>query len=106
MAMETRTRFESKSVGDIEDIQGFDTATNTPYFLWGMKEPDDYIMRIMATGGASATNDTCKTAHYGIGKNDCISFSYTKPYGCHFCYRHIADDHNNLDNALSSLEAT
>ncbi|KAL7507318.1 hypothetical protein ACHAXN_004820 [Cyclotella atomus] len=37
-AMETR--FESKAFGDVEGIQGVDTTTNTPYFLWGMKEPD------------------------------------------------------------------
>ncbi|KAL3779274.1 hypothetical protein ACHAWO_009912 [Cyclotella atomus] len=59
----------------------------------------------MATGGALATDDTCKTAHCGIG-NDRTSFTYTKPYDWHFCYRNIVDDHNNLRHALPSLEAT
>jgi hypothetical protein len=97
-------RFESKGVGDVEGIQGLDTTTNTPYFLWGMKEPD-YVMKIMATGGALATDDTCKTAHRGID-NDRTSFAYMKPYDWHFRYRHIVDDHNNLCHALPSLEAT
>mgnify|MGYP006166837385 FL=1 len=39
------TWFQEKSVGDVDAIQGIDSGT--PYFIWGMKEPD-YVMRIMA----------------------------------------------------------
>ncbi|KAL7502075.1 hypothetical protein ACHAXN_000162, partial [Cyclotella atomus] len=71
-------RFATKAVGEVEAIQGFDVASNTPYFFWCMKE-SDYVMRIMATGGSLITDDTCKIAHRGVGANR-VSFPYMKPY--------------------------
>jgi hypothetical protein len=69
-----------------------------------MKEPD-YVMKIMATGGVLASDDTCKTAVRGNGA-DRITFDYTNPFDWHFRYRHAVDDHNNLRHALPSQEDT
>lgn len=77
-------RFAAKAVGEVEAIQGLDVASNTPYFVWCMKE-SDYVMRIMATGGSLTTDETCKTAHRGVGANR-VSFPYMKPYDWHFRY--------------------
>ncbi|KAL3793797.1 hypothetical protein ACHAWO_013675 [Cyclotella atomus] len=97
-------RFATKAVGEVEAIQGFDVASNTPYFFWCMKE-SDYVMRIMATGGSLITDDTCKIAHRGVGANR-VSFPYMKPYDWHFRYRHSVDDHNNLHHSLPSIEGS
>ena len=96
------TWFQEKNVGDVDAIQGIDNGT--PYFIWGMKEPE-YIMRIMATGGALVADDTCKTACRGEGTAR-TTFKYTKPFNWHFCFRHLVDDHNNLRHSLPSLEGT
>ena len=96
-------RFQGKTVGDVDCIQGTCPTANIPYYLWGMKEPD-YVMKIMATGGALTADDTCKATFRGLG-DDRIDFQYKKPFDWHFRYRHIVDDHNNLRHALPSLEA-
>ena len=75
-----------------------------PYTLWGMKEPD-YVMRMMATGGALRSDDSCrKTSRRVDGRLE--RFSYTLSYDWHFRYRHEVGDHNNLRHALTSLEDT
>ncbi len=96
------TWFQEKSVGDVDAIQGIDSGT--PYFIWGMKEPD-YVMRIMAVGGALVADNTCKTAFHGEGTAR-MSFKYTKPFDWHFRFRHLVDDHNNLRHSLPNLEGT
>ncbi|KAL7549033.1 hypothetical protein ACHAWF_012294, partial [Thalassiosira exigua] len=94
--------FASKKVGEIDAIQG--EKDRVKYTLWGMKEPD-YVMRIMATGGALISDETCKTAYRGLG-DDRVEFQYTRPYDWHFRYRHAVDDHNNLRHSIPSLEDT
>ena len=68
--------FASKNVGDVNAIQG--QKDGIDYTFWGMKEPD-YVMRIMATGGALISDDSCKVAHHGTGANK-KSFRYTRPF--------------------------
>ena len=96
--------FAENDVGDTDAITG--TLDGVPYNIWGMKEPD-YVMRMMATGGALLADDTCKEVtrtwkEGGIEKSK--KFSYTKPIDWHFKYRHAVDDHNNLRHALPSIE--
>jgi hypothetical protein len=96
------SQFANKRTGDIGAIEG--KLNGSTYWLWGIKEPN-YVMKIMATGGVLATDDTCKTAVRGNG-NDRVLFKYTKPFDWHFWYRHAVDDHNNLCHALPSLDDT
>jgi hypothetical protein len=96
--------FATKAVGAVDAITGVCMTTNASYFIWGMKEPD-YVMKIMATGGALSTDETCKIETRGTGENR-ISFPYTKPFDWHFRYRHIVDDPNNFRHAWPSLETT
>ena len=69
-----------------------------------MKKPN-YVMCMMATGGALIADETCKMATQGMGR-DKVHFRYTLPYDWHFRYRHAVDDHNNLCHSLPSLEDT
>eukprot|EP00804_Cyclotella_cryptica_P020321 CCRYP_014042-RA/>CCRYP_014042-RA protein AED:0.41 eAED:0.46 QI:0/-1/0/1/-1/1/1/0/310 len=73
-------RFAGKSPGECEAITG--TLNASPYFIWGMKEPD-YVMRIMATGGVLEEDDTCRVTYRGLG-NDRMSFRYKMPFDWHF----------------------
>lgn len=96
--------FEEMDVGDTDAVSG--TLDGIPYNLWGMKEPD-YVMRMMATGGALLADDTCKEAtrtwkEGGVEKSK--KFNYTKPIDWHFKFRHAVDDHNNLRHALPAIE--
>jgi hypothetical protein len=43
-------------VGDVDAISG--KQDDIPYYLWGMKEPGDYVVRMMAMGGQG---------HWGLG---------------------------------------
>ena len=95
-------RFAGKSPGECEAITG--TLNSSPYFIWGMKEPD-YVMKIMATGGVLAEDETCRVT-YRVSGDDRTTFRYKKPFDWHFRYRHAVDDHNNLRHALPSLEDT
>jgi hypothetical protein len=94
--------FEDKEVGDVDAIEG--VLDGVKYTLWGMKEPN-YIMRMMATGGALLSDFSCKTTTR-IYDDITKTFQYTLPYNWHFRYRHAVDDHNNLRHATPSLEAT
>ena len=96
--------FHEHYVGNIDAVAG--TLNGIPYNLWCMKEPD-YVMRMMATGGALLANKNCKEAtrswmQDGIEK--LAKFKYAKPFDWHFKYRHAVDDHNNLRHALPSIE--
>ena len=51
------SRFMGKSPGECETISG--TLNSSPYYIWGMKEPD-YVVKIMATGGVLEEDDTCR----------------------------------------------
>ena len=57
-AMQQHFDEEGVKVGGTDVIQG--TMDGVIYNLWGMKEPD-YVMRMMATGGALLLDDTCQT---------------------------------------------
>ena len=94
--------FSDKAVGAVEALTGM--LTGIRYFVWGMKEPD-YTMKIMATGGVLASDESCKIATLGMGAS-LITFPYTKPFDWHFRYRHAVDDDNNLRHALPSIEDT
>ena len=94
--------FEDMNIGDVDAIQG--TKDGFSYTIWGMKKPN-YVMHMMATGGALIADDTCKMATRGMGR-DKVHFRYTLPYDWHFCYCHAVDDHNNLCHSLPSLEDT
>lgn len=94
--------FQDKEVGDTDAIEG--VLDGVKYTIWGMKEPN-YIMRMMATGGALLADETCKMTtrvFNGVTK----TFQYLKPFDWHFRYRHAVDDHNNLRHATPSLEGT
>jgi hypothetical protein len=96
--------FHEHDVGDIDAVAG--TLDGIPYNLWCMKEPD-YVMRMMATGGALLADENCKEAtrswmEDGVEKS--AKFKYAKPFDWHFKYRHAVDDHNNLRHALPSIE--
>ncbi len=56
--------FASKNVGNVNAIQG--QKDGIDYTIWRMKDPD-YVMRIMATGGALISDNSCKTTHRGTG---------------------------------------
>ncbi|KAL7460432.1 hypothetical protein ACHAXS_000883, partial [Conticribra weissflogii] len=63
-----------------------------------MKEPD-YIMKMMATSGALVV------WHWTVrGIAMRRVFTDTKPFHLHFKFRHVVDDHNNLQHALPSIE--
>ena len=94
--------FQGMNVGDVDAIQG--TKDGFSYTIWGMKEPN-YVMCMMATGGALIADDTCKMATQGMGR-DKVHFCYTLPYDWHFHYHHAVNDHNNLCHSLPSLEDT
>eukprot|EP00804_Cyclotella_cryptica_P006670 CCRYP_008607-RA/>CCRYP_008607-RA protein AED:0.37 eAED:0.38 QI:0/0/0/1/0/0/2/0/208 len=53
-----------KSTGECEAITG--TLNASPYFIWGMKEPD-YVMKIMATVGVLEEDETCRMTFRGSG---------------------------------------
>eukprot|EP00804_Cyclotella_cryptica_P010233 CCRYP_016698-RA/>CCRYP_016698-RA protein AED:0.43 eAED:0.33 QI:0/0/0/0.66/1/1/3/0/142 len=71
----------------------------------GRAQEPDYVMKIMATGGVLAEDETCRVTYRGSG-DDRTTFHYKKPFDWHFRYRHAVDDHNNLRHALPSLEDT
>lgn len=96
--------FDGKEVGSVDAVAG--TLDEVPYNIWCMKEPD-YVMRMMATGGALLPDDNCKEATRNWMENGAAKskkFQYTKPFDWHFKYRHAVDDHNNLRHALPSIE--
>ncbi len=94
--------FADKAVGAVDMISG--ALDRVKYFFWGMKEPD-YVMKMMATGGVFFS-EGCKFVRRKWGNGESASFSYTKPFDWHFCYRHVVDDHNNLHHSLPSIEDT
>ena len=55
-AMQDHFDMEGMEVGDTNAIQG--VMDGQPYNLWGMKEPD-YVIRMMAMGGALLHDETC-----------------------------------------------
>ncbi len=98
--------FEGKAVGECDAISG--KLDSVKYLLWGMKEPD-YVMKIMATGGALVSDDNCKKVSRKWTDNDGekqAQFTYKKPFDWHFRYHHIVDDHNNLRHSSPALEET
>ena len=95
---------DEMEVGTTDAVSG--TLDGVHYNLWCMKEPD-YVMRMMATGGALLSDDTCKEASriWTKGRVEkSAKFRYTKPFDWHFKYRHAVDDHNNLRHALPAIE--
>jgi hypothetical protein len=97
---------EGMKVGDTDAIQG--TMDGQTYNLWGMKEPD-YVMRMMATGGALLADESCRsTTRKWVedGVETFKEFVYKRPFDWHFRFRHAVDDHNNLWHALPSIEDT
>ena len=95
--------FSKRDVGETDAILG--VLDGVKYFLCEMKEPD-YIMKMMATGGALFT-DGCREVvrHWTVRGNAMRRvFTYTKPFHLHFKFRHVVDDHNKLRHALPSIE--
>eukprot|EP00804_Cyclotella_cryptica_P001269 CCRYP_012764-RA/>CCRYP_012764-RA protein AED:0.37 eAED:0.03 QI:0/0/0/0.5/1/1/4/0/472 len=88
-------RFAGKSPGECEAITG--TLNASPYFIWGMKEPD-YAMRIMATGGVLAEDDSCRVTYRGSGE-DRTTFRYKKPFDWHFRELERGETHDDLWDA-------
>ncbi len=70
----------------------------------------DYVMKIMASGGALISDNNCKkvtrkwSEQNGTARQ--AQFTYMKPFDWHFCYCHIVDDHNNSCHASPALEET
>ncbi len=60
-------------------------------------------MKIMATGGALFSDESCRgTMREWEGNSS--EFQYTLPFDWHFRFRHAVDDHNNLRHKLPSVE--
>ncbi len=101
------SHFNNKQVGECNAIAG--VLDKEKYYIWGMKEPD-YVMKIMATGGALNADESCKrvmrkwTDGGGVPMQE--NFQYTKPFDWHFCHCHIVHDHNNLWHSSPALEET
>jgi hypothetical protein len=95
--------FHDKEVGDVDAVGGI--LDGVKYIIWGMKEPTNYIMSMMATGGALLSDMTCKTATRGFD-GIVVTFQYPLSYDWHFRYRFAVDDHNNLRYSAPSLEGT
>lgn len=93
-------RFEPKRVCKVDAVIG--VLQGVCYNTWGMKELD-YVMRIMATVGVLATDNTCWKMHHEVGP-DLITFQYCMPFDWHFHYHHAVDDHNTPCHSLPSLE--
>ncbi len=96
-------------VGDVDAISG--KQDDVPYYLWGMKEPGDYVVRMMAMGGplGSRLTMSAEKRREGQGRGlGCIlelrKFKYTCPYEWHFSYLHVVDDHDNLRHATPAVE--
>ncbi len=70
-----------------------------------MKEPD-YIMQIMATGGALCTMGGKEVNHvFSVnGETQTMRFIHVKPFEYYFCFSHAVDNHNNLRHAVSSIK--
>jgi hypothetical protein len=105
-AMQVRFDRPGMNVGDVDAISW--TQDGTPYFLWGMKEPD-YVMRMMATGGPNTPDEMCKTTSRTWKRGNeqmSVTFQYPQPFDWHFRYCHAVDDHNNLRHALPLIEDT
>ena len=69
--------FEAKEVGDVDAVAG--TLDGIPYNIWCMKEPD-YVMHMMATGGALLADKNCKEVtrswmENGVAKSEKILLS-------------------------------
>ena len=99
--------FANMNVGDVDALEGTMQAEDgaaVPYTLWGMKEPD-YVMRMMATGGALMSDASCRKTTRRVD-GTIAKFAYTLPFNWHFRYCHEVDDHNNLRHAVPSLEET
>lgn len=87
-------------VGQCKAVQG--KLDEVDYFLWCLREPG-YTMKIMATGGALFTDESCRgTMREWEGNSS--EFQYTLPFDWHFRFRHAIDDHNNLRHKLPSVE--
>jgi len=96
--------FDGMEVGDTDAVSG--TMDGTMYNPWGLKETN-YVMWMMATGGALLADDTCKEVvrKWEEGETKMVwPFKYAKPFDWQFKYRHAVDDHNNLHHALPSIE--
>ncbi len=92
------------NVGDVDAISG--TQDGTPYFLWGIKEPN-YVMQMMVTGGPLSPDNSCKVISriWKHGNKEILNtFQYSRSFDWHFRYRYAVDDHNNLQHALPSIK--
>jgi Transposase IS4 len=101
---EIKEHFSSKQVGDADARKG--TLDNTPFYVFGMKEPD-YTMVMMSTYGTLNRVGATKRRDYvdnGIKRQ--ITFQYPEVISNHFTYRHMVDDHNSRRHSPISLEAT
>ena len=98
--------FGEVEVGETDAIQG--TIYYVIYNLWGIKEPN-YVTRIMSTAGRILADDTCKETvrrWKENGEEAVKKFKYKLPFDLHFCYCRAMENHNNLRNALPSIEDT
>ncbi len=98
--------FNDRIVGSVDAVSGL--LDDVKYTIWCMKEPD-YVMQIMATGGALCTVGGKEVKQVYTDSNNQVkttSFHYAKPFEWHFRYRHAVDDHNNLRHAVPSIEGT
>jgi hypothetical protein len=79
-AMQARFDQHEVNVADVDAFLG--TQDGTPYFLWGMKEPN-YMMQMMATGRQLGPDDSCKVTSctWKRGKEEILNtFQYSRPF--------------------------
>ena len=101
------THFEEKEVGDVGMIEAR-TQDNKSFRILCMKEKD-YLMKVIASWTTLDELEVSKTRKYFIGRSvtkDKNQFTYRKPFGINFRYKHQVDDHRNQIHVPISLEMT
>ena len=80
------------------------TLDNTPFHIFGMKEPD-YKMIIMPTYKTLERKEDYRTRRVFKNNNDDHKTQkmYPEVLSNHFCYRHTVDDNNGRRYAPMSL---
>ena len=94
------THFDDKEVGDFGIIEAR-TEDNKLFKIFSMKETD-YVMNILAGWKTVDGLEGKKTGRCFMERSvtkENQNFTYRKPFGIYFRYRHQYDNHNNHRHA-------
>lgn len=101
------SHFNNKPVGECDAISL--VLDEEKFFIPGMKEPD-YIMKIMASGGALISDDKCKNVTMKWTNGDDMAkqvhLQNMQQFDWHLWHCHIVDDHNNSCHSSPALDET